>query len=95
MPYDDPDHTDPMELVAHGVPAPEGTDDLMAMAIVDEFVRMGMERDEILELFRNPFFAMTHRIWRRYGDAYCVSLLDRATAKIRPARGDGGARCRR
>jgi hypothetical protein len=83
VPYDDPEADDPMELVAHAVPA--GPDDLdrMAEAIVDEYVRFGFDRARLLALFNDPHFAMTHAIRARRGDAWCAALVDRTLARWR------------
>lgn len=76
MPHDEPDETDPMELMGHAVPSDAAAVDEMATVIIDEYARMGFSRDEILHMFREPFFRMTHAVWRERGHAWCVALVD-------------------
>jgi len=75
MPYDEPDVTDPQELV--GVVLPGGPDDVREMAYVfaEEFARMGHDGPQILRLFQNPFYAGAH-------GAYCTLGHDATTAII-------------
>ena len=62
MPFDDPDPTDPQMLV--GVMLPSGPEAMRDMAYVfaEEFARLGHTRDEILRLFRNPFYGGAHGV---------------------------------
>ena len=83
MPWQEPEAEDPMELRAHAVPAEAGSLDSMAEALVDEFVRLGAPAEQILQMFRDPFFALTHAIWQRRGDGYCTTLVERVTASYR------------
>ena len=76
MPKDEFDPEDPMELVGVGGPAVDDRE--MVLAVVDEYVRMGFSADEIIALFRDPCYSMTHRIWMENGEDYvraCVGLV--------------------
>jgi hypothetical protein len=68
-----------MELV--GIGLPEGDPDELATSLVEEFIRHGLSDRELLHLFREPFYAGPHAIWRSRGDAYVRRLIDRARAR--------------
>jgi hypothetical protein len=97
MPYDDPDFSDPNELV--GVVLPAGAEAMRDMAYVfaEEFARMGHGEAAILDLFREPFYAGPHRAYGALGaDAVgaivreCVEVWGRAAGTIREAAPDRG-----
>ena len=75
MPKDEFEADDPMELV--GVALPDGDPEELAGAIVEEFIRMGLSNEELLALFRDPFYAGPHAIWRSRGDEYVRGLIHR------------------
>ena len=75
MPRDEFEEDDPMELV--GVALPDGDPEELASAIVEEFIRMGLNNEELLALFRDPFYAGPHAIWRSRGEAYVLGLIER------------------
>lgn len=85
MPKDEVDPEDPMELHAVEISCEDERE--MVLVVVDEYVRMGFGRDQILALFSDPRYAMTHRIWRQNGEAFvkaCVEdVLDRWTPGVR------------
>ncbi len=83
MPYGEPDATDPMQLVGHAMPGEPGGLELMAETVVDEYLRLGFDKDRILDMFRKPFFAMTHSVWQQKGDAWCDALVERVVATYR------------
>ncbi|NUN48444.1 MAG: hypothetical protein HUU15_06410 [Candidatus Brocadiae bacterium] len=85
MPKDEMDETDPMQFVGMGVPAGPGADEDMVRAVVEEFMLLGFDRNRLLGLFRNSFYAGTHRIWRERGEAYVTDLLDKVLAEWTPA----------
>ncbi len=69
---------DPMEFVGVELPTPEGYDAFgeMARAFIGEFALMGFSRDQILQLFRNPFYQGPYAIYRSRGEEYVCGLLD-------------------
>lgn len=75
MPKEEFKADDPMELV--GVALPDGDPDELARSIVEEFIRMGLSDQELLTLFRDPFYVGPHAIWRCRGDEYVRGLIDR------------------
>ena len=66
---------DPMELVQ--VYLPEGDPEAMAECFVEEFIWLGYDSRQLLDLFRNPFYAGAHAIYRSHGEAYVLSLIGR------------------
>ena len=75
MPRDEFEEDDPMELV--GVALPDGDPEELASSIVEEFLRMGLSDQELLHLFRDPFYSGPHAIWRSRGDEYVRGLIHR------------------
>jgi len=62
---------DPMALVGVAMPTgPDGAEAMTAMAesLADEFLRMGYSPEEVMQMFRDPFYRMTHAIWREWGE---------------------------
>ncbi len=77
---------DPMELVGvsfEQTPDEEALDE-MACSIVEEYMRMGWTGENILRLFRNPAFKLTHNILQQRGESYVQGLVD----SVDEARGD-------
>ncbi|MFQ5847273.1 MAG: hypothetical protein ACE5IQ_06295 [Candidatus Methylomirabilales bacterium] len=66
---------DPMQLT--GMALPGGDMQEAAEAFVEEFVRMGLQDEPLLDLFKNPFYRATHRIYKAKGEAYVKSLIER------------------
>lgn len=69
---------DPMILVGVGVPC---DDELAAESFIDEFLGLGMSDSEVFELFRNPFYRATHRIFQNRGEAFISSLIARVRGR--------------
>jgi hypothetical protein len=65
---------DPMELIQ--VCVPEGDIEAMAECFVEEFICLGYDSERLLDLFRNPFYAGAHAVYRQRGEAYVQSLID-------------------
>ena len=87
MPYDDPDPTDPQMLV--GVMLPSGPEAMREMAYVfaEEFARMGYGGDQILRLFRNPFYGGAHGAYRALGPEAIAAIVGECVAvwgRVRP-----------
>ena len=77
---------DPMELVGVSFeqePDQEALDE-MACSIVEEYLRMGWTGENILRLFHNPAFKLTHDILEKRGEAY----VQRLVASVDQARGE-------
>lgn len=80
MPYDKPDPTDPTMLVGVALPAEEETMIEMAYVFAEEFMRMGFDRDRTLGLFKNPFYASAHGVYRALGEDKIASIVDECLA---------------
>ncbi len=75
MPFDDPEPGDPHLLVGVGLPGDEATTREMAAAFADEFAQMGFDRDRLLRLFSNPFYAGAHAARQLLGDAEITRIV--------------------
>jgi hypothetical protein len=76
MPYDDPEPDDPHLLVGVSLPGDEATTREMAAAFADEFAQMGFDRDRLLRLFSNPFYAGAHAVLMRLGAEEVERIVD-------------------
>jgi len=76
MPFKDPDPTDPNMLVGVLLPADaEATRD-MAYVFAEEFARLGYTREQLLGLFKNPFYGGAHGAYRALGENETLSIID-------------------
>lgn len=76
MPFKDPDPTDPNMLVGVMLPAnAEATRD-MAYVFAEEFARMGYSREQLLWLFKNPFYGGAHGAYRSLGESELIRIID-------------------
>ena len=76
MPFKDPDPTDPNMLVGVMLPADaEATRD-MAYVFAEEFARLGYTREQLLWLFKNPFYGGAHGAYRALGENETLSIID-------------------
>jgi hypothetical protein len=76
MPFKDPDPTDPNMLVGVVLPADaEATRD-MAYVFAEEFARLGYTREQLLWLFKNPFYGGAHGAYRALGENETLSIID-------------------
>jgi hypothetical protein len=48
----------------------------MAAALADEFAQMGFDRERLLELFSDPFYAGAHAARRLLGEAEVARIVD-------------------
>jgi hypothetical protein len=76
MPFDDPDSTDPQELIGVELPGDERVTREMAAAIADEFAQLGYSRAQILALYRSAHYAGAHQAWRLLGEEEIARLVD-------------------
>ncbi len=75
MPHGDPEPDDPHLLVGVSLPGDEATVREMAAAFADEFAQMGFDRERLLKLFRDPFYAGAHAARRLLGDAEVARIV--------------------
>jgi hypothetical protein len=76
VPYDDPDPDDPSMLVGVVLPGDAGGVAEMAASFADEFAQLGLSRDEILALFRQPFYAAAHGALETLGEGEIGRIVD-------------------
>lgn len=93
MPVKEAAADDPMELV--GVSLEEDPDDAalveMAFSFVEEYARMGWTSEQILRMFKTPFFRVPHRILEVKGEEFVrglVSAVDDLRSQINQEIGD-------
>jgi len=80
MPFRDPDPTDPNILVGVVLQADaEATRD-MAYVFAEEFARLGHDREQILRLFKNPYYAGAHGTYRNLGEEAIAEIVDECVA---------------
>jgi len=75
MPYGDPDPADPNVLVGVEMPAEAETMREMAYVFAEEFVRLGFDEARLLRLFRNPFYAGLHGVYRALGEPVVSEIV--------------------
>ncbi len=85
MPLREPDPRDPMELVAVRLPvADQAALTAMAECFAEEFIRLGHCGDDVLELFKNPFYVGPHKAYRELGEERISEMIDRYDRIFRP-----------
>jgi len=94
MPYDDPDPTDPQMLVGVVLPSDDAATREMAYVFAEEFARLGLDVQGVLSLFRDPFYAGAHGVYRTLGEEgvraiaeECVAVWGRSARRIQDAPG--------
>jgi hypothetical protein len=85
VPLGDPDPSDPLAILAVGVPAGPEAHEEMLRAFATEYRRLGWGRDRILATCRSPFYASVHGAWRLLGEARVRALVEEALAPFEPA----------
>jgi len=76
MPYKDPDPTDPNMLVGVVLPADAEATREMAYVFAEEFARFGYTREQLLWLFKNPFYGGAHGAYRALGEKEILLIID-------------------
>ena len=66
------------ELTHHVVPGEPGRDHVeeIAEAFIIEFKRMRWTDEAVLAMFRNPFYAGPHSVYREKGEQFVVELIN-------------------
>lgn len=77
----DYEQDDPMELRA--VAMPGGDDEMQAKAFIEEFLFMGMSKSELIEVFKNPFYAGAYRLYEKFGEEKIVSIINNYIEQIK------------
>ena len=68
------EHDDPFQLNA--VEIPGGDLGVQARVIIEEFLRMGHTREDLLQMFNDPFYAGTHQLTRALGQQRIIDLIN-------------------
>ncbi len=68
------EHDDPFQLNA--VEIPDGDLELQARVIIEEFLRMGQSREELIRMFDDPFYGGTHQLTRALGQQRIIDLIN-------------------
>ena len=76
MPYQDPDPTDPNMLVGVMLPADAEAMRDMAYVFAEEFARLGYTPEQLLGLFKNPFYGGAHGAYQSLGEAATLAIID-------------------
>lgn len=66
---------DPVSLVGVAVRVDEATFDEMGRCLIEEYVREGWSDEALEGLFRSPFYAGAHVIWRTRGSAWVADEI--------------------
>ncbi len=72
MPKYDPDPQDPLAPMAVRAP---GDARHMAECLVEEYLLMGYSDEQVLALFKDPFYQGVHHLYRQFGEASIRSLI--------------------
>ncbi len=74
----DVESDDPFEFVAVRFPMERGVDadEVMARCFIEEYALIGTPRGKMLALFESEFFAGTHAILVRRGEAFVQRIID-------------------
>lgn len=71
----EPDDPFAFTAIAYPVEDQEEADRAMARCFIEEFALMGWSADRVRRLFRSGFFAGTHGILERRGEAFVDALV--------------------
>jgi hypothetical protein len=80
MPFKDPDPTDPNMLVGVMLPADAESTRDMAYVFAEEFARLGYDRDQLLGLFKTPYYGGAHGAYQQLGGTEILSIIDECLA---------------
>lgn len=76
MPYKDPDPTDPNMLVGVMLATDADATRDMAYVFAEEFARLGYTREQLLWLFKNPFYGGAHGAYLALGETETLAIID-------------------
>jgi hypothetical protein len=76
MPYKDAEADDPMELRGVMLPADSEASREMAYVFAEEFARLGYDRERLLGLFKNSFYAGAYGAYQELGEKEILFIID-------------------
>ncbi len=87
MPKNETDPEDPLELVGVEL-ASQSEAQLrdMALCFAEEFAREGWGEEQLLAMFKNPFYKGPHLAWQQKGETFVREVIKEAFAIWRPVR---------
>ncbi len=68
------EHDDPMELRV--VEMTGGSEEMLVKSFIEEFLFMGMSKTELIEIFKNPFYAGAYRLYEKFGEEKIESMIN-------------------
>jgi hypothetical protein len=71
------DPEDPMNFVGVGMECSPEEFDRMVETIIEEYMLMGWTEARIRDMFRMPFYQLTHAIYLQKGEPYVQARIDR------------------
>ena len=87
MPMREPGAEDPMELVGVRLPVEDDSATKeMAECFAEEFIRLGHSVEEVLALFKNPFYVGPHEAYRCLGEERVCEMIETYDRIFRPTR---------
>lgn len=81
MPKDEFDFEDPFELNGMAFLTREDTTNDMAECFTEEFMRMGYNHKQVLQLFRNPQYLGPHMAYEKRGEPFIRDLIAEVFAR--------------
>ncbi len=82
MPYDEPDHDDPLEFVGVFLPvASAEEEDEMVRCVIEEYCWLGWDERQLWKLFTHPFYQATHEFSQRRGIEHVRKLMEEVLSK--------------
>jgi hypothetical protein len=81
MPKDEFDFEDPFELNGMAFLSHEDTTNEMAECFTEEFMRLGYNHKQLLNLFRNPNYLGPHMAYEKRGEPFIRDLIADAFAR--------------
>src|SRR3989337_1818496 len=80
MPYQDPDPTDPNMLVGVVLGGAVEPSRDVAYVFAENSPRLGYTREQLLWLFKNPFYGGAHGAYQQMGETEILSIIDECLA---------------
>ncbi len=81
MPKDEFDFEDPLELNGVAFLTGEDTTDAMCECFIEEFMRLGHSPEQLLALFRNPYYLGLHMVLEQRGEAFVRERITEVFAR--------------
>jgi hypothetical protein len=82
MPYDEPDHDDPMEFTGVSLPALSAEEeDEMVRCVIEEYCWIGFDEQQLWRLFVNPFYQATHYFFKQRGEEHVRRLIEQVLGR--------------